>query len=349
VKASSARQGAADPFAERRSAFAMKAIRQQFGESMLSLAEEFNFVALTPDLMYASGIAEFGAIYPERLLNLGIAEQNVTGVAAGLALCGKLPVVCGYAAFTSLRAVEQAKLDCAYNGVKVILIGQSAGLSYGVGGPTHQTFEDVAIMRAMPNTIVVAPSDAVETHAALRACLMHEFPGPIFVRLGRGPEYVFNRPDLAFELGRAVRLREGRDLLMVASGPLVFEALLAAEALSAEGIEAGVLNIHTIKPIDRAGILEASDGVRGLIVAEEHSVHAGLGAAVLEVLDGGHSFPVRRLGVEDAFPPIGPPFELRAELGLSASGLFDEAMMLLGIAAPGGARSHVPHLRPGNE
>jgi transketolase len=344
VTALHSQRGVLDPFVERRSAFATKAIRQQFGESMLALAAEFDFVAITPDLMYATGVAEFGAAYPERMLNLGIAEQNVTGVAAGLALCGKLPVVCGYAAFTSLRAVEQAKLDCAYNGVKVILVGQSAGLSYGVGGPTHQTFEDVAIMRAIPNTIVVVPSDAVEMHQALRACLKHEFSGPIFLRLGRGPEYVFNRADSPFELGRAVHLREGRDILMVANGPLVFEALLAAEALSAEGIEAGVLNIHTVKPIDRTAILQACDGVRGVIVAEEHSVHAGLGAAVLEVLDGGHSFPVRRVGVKDFFPPIGPSFELRADVGLSASNLFDEAMNLLGSALPRAKeRPRVPH------
>jgi transketolase len=152
---------------------------------MLALAgERSDFLALTADLMYATGMAAFGAAYPDRLINVGIAEQNMTGIAAGLALCGKLPVVCGYGAFTTLRAVEQAKLDCAYNGAKVILVGLSAGLSYGVGGPTHQTYEDVAIMRAIPNMIVVAPSDAVEADLALRACLDHPAPTPIYLRLG---------------------------------------------------------------------------------------------------------------------------------------------------------------------
>ena len=176
-----------DPFARTRAARPTKGIRAQFGETMLSLAAEHpGLLALTADLMYATGMAAFGEAYPERLINLGIAEQNMTGVAAGLALCGKLPVVCGYAAFTTLRAVEQAKLDCAYNDVKVILVGQSAGLSYGVGGPTHQTYEDVAIMRAIPNMVVVAPSDAVETDMALRACVANPASAPIYLRLGPG-------------------------------------------------------------------------------------------------------------------------------------------------------------------
>ncbi len=233
--------------AERRAAYPTKAIRQQFGETMLALAAERpDFVVLTADLMYATGMAAFGAKYPERLINLGIAEQNMTGVAAGLALCGKLPVVCGYAAFTTLRAVEQAKVDCAYNGLKVILVGQSAGLSYGVGGPTHQTFEDVAIMRAIPNTVVLVPSDAVEVDQALRAALDLEVPAPIYLRLGRGPEPVVNDPATRFEIGRATTLRRGDDIAIVANGPMLAETLLAADALTGEGVRAEVLNLHTV-------------------------------------------------------------------------------------------------------
>ena len=313
-----------------RAAYPTKAIRQQFGETMLALARERgDFVALTADLMYATGMSAFGEAFPERLLNLGIAEQNMTGVAAGLALSGKLPIVCGYAAFTTLRAVEQAKVDCAYNNVKVILVGQSAGLSYGVGGPTHQTFEDLAIMRAIPNIIVVSPSDAVETDRALRACVDLDTTRTIYLRLGRGPEFVFNRPDAPFEIGKASCLRAGRDLLIVATGAMAFEALLASQALEREGIEAGVLNIHTIKPLDRAAILEAAKGIRGMIVVEEHNIIGGLGSAVLEALADGHAFPVRRIGIEDLFPPIGPTFELRDAMGLCAPNISTMARAMM--------------------
>ncbi len=317
--------------ARRRTEFAQKSIRQQFGETMLSLAARHpELLALTADLMFATGIEKFGEVYPGRLINLGVAEQNMTGVAGGLALCGKLPVVCGYAAFTTLRAVEQAKVDCAYNGVKVILVGQSAGLSYGVGGPTHQTYEDVAIMRAIPNMMVVVPSDPVETGLALQACVEHEVSGPIYMRLGRGPEYIYNDDKAApFEIGRAVQLRTGDDLLIVANGAMVFEALLAADALASEGLHSTVLNVHTVKPIDRNTLRAAALRVRAILVVEEHSVIGGLGAAVLEALDDMRPVTLRRIGIDDLFPPIGPSFELREALGLSAAGIAAQAKSLL--------------------
>jgi transketolase len=325
---------------ERRAEFPTKAVRQQFGESMLALAKErSDFLALTADLMHACGIAEFGAAYPDRLINLGVAEQNMAGVAAGLALCGKLPVLCGYAAFTALRAVEQAKVDCAYNGVKAVLVGQSAGLSYGVGGPTHQTYEDVAIMRAIPNMIVLVPSDPVEAHGLLRAALDHPGSRPIFLRLGRGPEYVFNAADPEPEIGRAVLLRSGGDLAIVANGAMVFEALLAAEALAEEGIESAVLNVHTVKPIDAKAIRAAAAQARSLLVVEEHNVLGGLGSAVLEVLENGHA-PLRRIGINDFYPPIGPTFELRESLGLCAANIVVEARAA--IAGGRGERSLPP-------
>jgi transketolase len=307
-----------------------KSIRDQFGESMIALAQARpDLVALTADLMYATGMAGFGAKFPQRLINVGIAEQNMAGVAAGLASCGKLAVACGYAAFTSLRAVEQAKVDCAYNEVKVILVGMSAGLSYGVGGPTHQTFEDVAIMRAIPNTIVLVPSDAIEVDQALRACADYPAQAPIYLRLGRGPEFLFNDAAQPFEIGTARRLREGQDLCIVANGPMLFEALIAGDALRGSGIEAGVLGMHTVKPIDSEAILREAARVKAMLVVEEHNVLGGLGAAVLEVLDAGHAFPVERIGVRDAYPPIGPTFELRAALGLSAEHIAQRALALL--------------------
>lgn len=305
-----------------------KAIRVQYGETMLALAAERDFIVLTADLMHATGMAGFGAAYPDRLVNLGIAEQNMTGVAAGMALCGKLPVVCGYAAFTSLRATEQAKLDAAYNGVRMILTAQSAGLSYGVGGPTHQTYEDVAIMRAIPGMIVLVPSDAAEVDACLRAALDHPEQAPIYIRLGRGPEYQFSQP-APFRIGRAVTLREGDDIALIANGAMVFECLLAAEALAAQGIGARVINMHTVKPLDVAALHRVAAEVPKMIVVEEHSRIGGLGAAVLEVLDEVPHGPIRRIGLPDSFPPIGPPHALRDSMGLSARHVLAQAQAML--------------------
>lgn len=311
-----------EAIAQRRAGSRTLVVREQFGAALLALgAERPDLVALTADLMYPTGITAFAGAYPERFVNVGIA--------AGLASCGKVPVVCGYAAFTTLRAVEQAKVDCAYNNLHVVLTGQSAGLSYGVGGPTHQTFEDVAIMRAIPNMTVVVASDPVEVGPALRACVEHD--GPVYLRLGRGPEYVFNEPDAQFEIGKAVWLRDGGDACIVANGPMVFEAVLAADALAEAGIHATVLNVHTVKPIDREAILRATvgKGIHALVVAEEHNVYGGLGSAVLEVLEEGHAFPVRRIGIADAFPPIGPTSRLRVALGLTAENIAGQLLHLL--------------------
>lgn len=314
-----------------RAAYPMLPIREQFGRSLLRLAEARpDVVAITADLMWATGMQGFGDTMPERLVNVGIAEQNMTGVAAGLASCGKLPVVCGYAAFTTLRAVEQAKTDCAYNEAKVILAGLSAGLAYGVGGPTHQTFEDLAIMRAIPNMIVLAPADAHELDSALQAAAEHEAATPIYIRAGRGPEHVVSREGDDFTIGRAKKLRDGADLCLVATGHMVAEAVIAADLLREEGIAASVLNMHTIKPIDREAILAEAARVRGMIVIEEHNVMGGLGSAVLEVLRRGHAFPVEPIGIEDAYPPIGPHHALRASLGLSAAEVVRRARVMLG-------------------
>ena len=317
--------------ATQRARHATKAIREQFGQTMIELAESNpELVAITADLMYATGMAGFGARFPERLINVGIAEQNMTGIAAGMASCGKLPVVCGYAAFTSLRALEQAKVDCAYNEVKVILAGLSAGVSYGVGGPTHQTYEDVAIMRAIPNMTVVVPSDAIEVDQALKACVKRPQPAPIYLRLGRGPEFLFNDAAGPYQIGKARKLRDGRDLCIVANGAMVFEALLACDALlSHSAIRCSVLNVHTVKPIDRDAIMAEAASVKAMLVVEEHNVMGGLGSAVLEVLEADRGCPVERIGIRDLYPPVGPTSELRAFLGLDAENIARRAVALL--------------------
>jgi len=297
---------------------------------MVALAAEgHDFLVLTADLMHATGLAPFGERFPKRVINVGIAEQNLAGVASGLALCGKLPFVSCYAAFTTLRGVEQIKVDAAYNGVKVIFAAQSAGLSYGVGGPTHQSYEDIAIMRAIPNTIVLSPADATEVDACLRAALAHDASAPIYIRLGRGPEYLFTEPGAKFEIGRAIQLREGSDVAIVATGPTVFEAVLAADFLKTIGIGASVLNVHTVKPIDAEALKAVVGDCSAMIVAEEHSIHGGLGAAVLEALSEIRTPPCRLVGIPDGFPPIGPTQELRSNLGLSAQSIAAHALDLL--------------------
>ncbi len=316
-----------------RARYSQKAIRQQYGETLIALAEENpDLLVLTADLMHATGMAEFGQRFPDRLINVGIAEQNMTGIAAGLALSGRPVVVDGYAAFTTLRAVEQAKVDAAYNGVKVILTGQSAGLSYCVGGPTHQTYEDVAIMRAIPNTIVLVPSDAAETDVCLRAAVRHEAAAPIYVRLGRGPEHDFSAEAESFVIGRARRFRPGNDIALIANGPMVFEALLAADHLATHGIRARVIGMHSVKPLDREALKLAARECGAMIVIEEHSVLGGLGGATTEALSEVRHGPIRLLGIADIFPPIGPVFELRASLGLDAAHIVAHAEELLAMS-----------------
>lgn len=319
-----------DAIAAARIAYPQKGIRQQVGETMVSLAAEgAEFLVLTADLLHATGMAPFNERFPERVVNVGIAEQNLAGVASGLALCGKLPFVSCYAAFTTLRGVEQIKLDAAYNEAKVIFAAQSSGLSYGVGGPTHQTFEDVAIMRAIPNTVVLTPSDAPEVDACLRAALTYKKDAPIYIRLGRGPEYVFNPKQMNFLIGKAVQLREGRNIAIVANGSMVFEAVLASDFLATQGIGAGVLNIHTVKPIDRNALIAFSRTAAAMVVVEEHSTNGGLGGAVLEALAETCAPRCRLIGIPDNFPPIGPTHNLRAHLGLSAEAIVAHSLDLL--------------------
>lgn len=316
--------------AAERKRYPLKAIRQQYGETMQRLAAAYpQLLVLTADLMHATGMEQFGRRFADRLVNVGIAEQNMTGIAAGLSLAGRPVIVDGYAAFTTLRALEQAKVDVAYNATKVILTGQSAGLSYGVGGPTHQTYEDVAIMRAIPNTIVLVPADANEIDLCLEAAMESSAPTPIYVRLGRGPEYLFSDPDGRFEIGRSIEVRGGDDVAIIANGPMVFEALLASDQLARRGVGARVINMHTVKPLDTGALRRAASDVAALVVVEEHSVFGGLGGAVTEALSEVRHGPIRLLGIRDIYPPIGPVFELRDALGLSAVHIVAQVESLL--------------------
>jgi len=306
----------------------MKNIRAQFGDTILDLGSKYpKLVVLTADLMYPTKTDAFARKYPERFYDVGIAEQNLFGISAGLATCGMIPVACSYANFSCLRAGEQIRNDISYTNLNVKIVAMSSGLTFGVGGPTHQSYEDMAVMRALPNFTIIVPADAMEVDKAVRAAVEHK--GPVFLRLGRDEEYVVYNEDYNFEIGKAVKLREGDDVTLIANGPMVYEAVEAAKLLSGLGVEATVLNMHTIKPIDRKAILDSAAKTKAMVTIEEHNIYGGLGSAVLEVLEGGHDFPVVRIGLNDIYPIIGPTFELRKYYGLHHENIVSKVMNIL--------------------
>jgi transketolase len=295
-------------------------IRDEFGRTVVDLGRRFpQLVVLTAELMFPTRTDAFAQEFPDRFFDVGVAEQNLVGIAAGLATCGKLPLVADYANFLCLRAGEQVRNDIAYTNLNVKLAALSSGLSFGVGGPSHQSYEDVALMRALPNMVVVVASDARSTRCAVEAAAAHT--GPVFLRLGRDEEKIVYRETCDFRLGHSILLREGNDVAILANGPLVAEAVEAADALRRDGIAVRVLDLHTVKPIDRAAVLDCAASVRLIVTAEEHNIHGGLGSAVLEVLGEERSCPVIRIGIPDIFPIIGPTFELREHLGLCAANI----------------------------
>jgi len=297
-----------------------KKIRDAFGATVLELGEKYpDMVVLTADLMYPTRTDKFAQKYPQRFIDVGVAEQNLVGIAAGLATCGKIPLVADYANFLCLRAGEQIRNDVVYTNLNVKLAALSSGLTFGVGGPSHQSYEDVSLMRALPGLIVIVPSDAKETGEAVKAAM--EYNGPVFLRLGRDEEKIVYHDEFKFRIGKAITLKEGEDVAVIANGPMVAEAVAAAEMLAMEGISAQVVNMHTVKPIDQAAVFACADKAKLIITVEEHNVVGGLGSAVLEVLAERRSCPVIRIGIPDVFPIIGPTFELREHLGLCAANI----------------------------
>ncbi len=249
----------------------------------------------------AGTLDEFRDEIPERFFMEGVQEQNVVGLAAGLAMEGFIPYVNTIATFITRRAYEQVALDLCLHNLPVRLIGNGGGVVYAPLGPTHLATEDIAIMRALPNMTVVAPTDAEEMKRFVPQTL--GVPGPVYIRLAKGGDPVVSRPDDGFEIGRAIRLREGADAALIATGIMVGRALQAADVLSAEGLECAVLNMHTIKPLDADAVLAAARSARMLVTVEEHTLIGGLGSAVLECLaDNGVQTRVKRLGLPDAFP-----------------------------------------------
>lgn len=289
--------------------------RKAFARTLLELAEaDARVVAVVNDSVGSSNLKEFRKKFPDRLINVGIAEQNMVGIGAGLANGGLMPFVCGASCFLTGRALEQVKVDLGYSRSNVKLCGMSSGVAYGELGPTHHSIEDMAWTRAIANMTVIVPADPAETSAALRAAAAHE--GPVFLRLSRMPVPDIHPADYEFRIGRVGRLRDGSDVTLIANGVMVCRALEAAALLEKDGIEAGVLNMSTVRPLDTQAIAEAA--MTGPIVTvEEHTVVGGLGSAVAEAVVESHPVRMRRLGFPGEFAPTGSPEFLFEHFGLT--------------------------------
>ncbi|NMM62262.1 transketolase family protein [Clostridium sp. P21] len=294
------------------------ATREAYGKSLAKIGRENeNIVVLDADLSKSTKTAEFKKVCPERFINMGIAEGNMMAVAAGMSTCGKIPFVSSFAMFAAGRAFEQIRNSICYPKLNVKICATHAGITVGEDGASHQSVEDISLMRSIPNMTVICPSDAVETEAVIKA--VSELNGPCYVRLGRSGVPVINdRPEYKFELGKAVTLREGKDATIIATGIMVDAALEAYNTLSEEGIKVNVINIHTIKPIDKDAIISAARETGVVITAEEHSIIGGLGSAVCEVLSENIPTPVVRVGIKDTFGESGKPAELLKAYGLTS-------------------------------
>ena len=298
------------------------ATRAAYGKALEELAaQEPNLVVLDADLSGSTMTKGFGAEHPDRFFDMGIAEANMVGVAAGLATCGKKPFVNSFAMFAAGRAWEQVRNSVAYPGLNVKVVGSHGGLSVGEDGATHQCIEDFSLMRTIPGMTVLCPCDANEMTLAVEALLQYE--GPAYMRLGRlAVETVTDSiPGYKFELGKGIVMREGTDVTIIACGLMVGEALEAAEQLAAEGIDAEVINMHTIKPIDADLIVKSATKTGHVVTVEEHSVIGGLGSAVADVLCEQCPTPLKKIGVNDTFGESGPGAELLHKYGLDAANI----------------------------
>ena len=286
------------------------------------MAEEFpNLVVLDADLAAATKTGIFRKAYPERHIDCGIAEANMMGVAAGLSLTGKIPFVSSFAMFAAGRAFEQVRNSIGYPHLNVKIGATHAGITVGEDGATHQCNEDIALMRTIPGMVVMCPADDVEARAAVRAAL--EYEGPVYIRFGRAAVPVINdRPDYKFEIGKGTVVREGRDVTIVATGICVDSALGAAEKLAADGIEAEVISICTIKPLDEDIIINSAKKTGKVVTVEEHSVIGGLGSAVCDALCAKLPTPVKKIGMQDVFGESGSAAALVKKYGLDADGVY---------------------------
>lgn len=303
-----------------------------YAQRLAELAEDDpRIVAVTADLAKSTKIGTFGKRFPDRLYNVGIAEQNMMGIAAGMAKCGLIPFTCTFAIFNSCRALDQVHTDIAYQNLNVKMLGTHAGTSFGQAGTTHHSTEDLAIMRSLANMTVICPADGMETAKVVEAAIKHE--GPVYIRINRGfDQVVYDSPNYNYEIGKSVQLCDGNDVCVIACGSAVFQAVQAASMLKDEGVQVRVLDMHTIKPIDKDAIIKAVNETRRIITVEDHNIVGGLGGAVAEVIaENGKGCTFRRLGLQDCFSPIGYHEDLMSYHGIDQNGIADKIREILKI------------------
>ena len=299
---------------------AKKATRESYGAALVKYGENPNIVVLDADLSKSTKTEMFKKAYPERFINMGIAESNMMCVAAGLAASGKIAFASTFAMFAAGRAFEQVRNSIGYTKLNVKIGATHAGISVGEDGASHQCLEDIALMRSIPNMVVINPADDIEAMQAVKAAIDHD--GPVYMRFGRLAVDDVNSEDYKFELGKGVVLREGKDVTLVATGLEVSETLEAAEKLAADGIDAKVINIHTIKPLDEELIVAAAKETGKVVTIEEHSVIGGLGSAVCDCLSEKAPTKVLKIGVNDTYGESGPAVELIKKYGLDSEGIY---------------------------
>ena len=304
---------------------------EAFGKALTSLADEHKeVVALSADLAGSVKVTLMQKKYPERVFDVGIAEQNMVSMAAGLALGGLVPFAATFSVFLSLRDLDQVHTDICYQNLNVKMLGSHGGTSFSQAGSTHHALDDIAALRGMANLTIICPADYVETQLATKA--VYEKFGPMYIRINRGTDYdVYNTDSYGFEIGKSVLMNEGKDFTCIACGSMVHEALLAARSLKEKGIELRVVNMHTIKPIDKDAILAAMKETGGIVTAEDHNVIGGLGSAVSEVIaENGGVKKFKRLGVPDEFSIIGARKDILAHYEIDAAGIEKNVLALLG-------------------
>lgn len=302
--------------------------RDAYSTTLESMAEtDPRVCAVVNDSVSSTKLKNFSKRFPERFVNVGIAEQNMVGVGTGLANGGMVPFVCGASCFLTARAMEQVKVDLGYSNSNVKICGMSSGMAYGQLGPTHHSIEDIAWTRIIPNLAVIVPADPIETSEAMRYALEHD--GPMFLRISRMPVRAVHSEDYRFTLGKAPVLRPGNDVAILANGVMVSRALDAADRLAEARVSARVLNMSSMKPIDEEAVLDAARTTRGIITAEEGLTAGGLGGAVAELLAQHHPARMRILGVPGVFAPTGSAEFLLSHFGLTADGIYNAALELL--------------------
>lgn len=298
------------------------ATRESYGNALVELGrEKENLIVLDADLAAATKTGVFQKVFPERHIDCGIAEANMAGIAAGLSTCGKIPFISTFAMFAAGRSYEQVRNSIGYPHLNVKIGATHAGISVGEDGATHQCNEDIALMREIPGMVVINPCDDVEAKAAVRAAYEHE--GPVYLRFGRlAAPVINNEENYQFEIGKGIELKKGKDIAIIATGLCVSASLEAAEMLQTQGIDAVVINIHTIKPLDEELVIKAAKETGRVFTVEEHSIIGGLGSAVMEVLGEKCPTKVTRIGVKDVFGESGPAAELLKKYGLDAEGIY---------------------------